>query len=225
MAHAEEPEDRTTHRGHEEHSEHEQHSGWGPDDTGAAAHEGAVRPGSLLVSAVDLTEPAFRRTVVYIIEHNDSGTLGVVLNRPSDAAVVNVLPRWADLAAKPKALFVGGPVKRDAALCLAIVSVGVDVETVAGLRRVDGRIAMVDLDSDPADLQPFVEGIRVFAGYSGWTFGQLDGELARNDWMVTSALASDLLGPARRDLWAAVLRRQPMPLALLATHPIDLDRN
>ena len=177
------------------------------------------------MSAVDLTEPAFRRTVVYIIEHNDAGSLGVVLNRPSDAAVANVLPRWADLAAKPKALFVGGPVKRDAALCLATVRVGVDVDTVAGLRRVDGRIAMVDLDSDPDDLQPFVEGIRVFAGYSGWTFGQLDGELARNDWMVTSALASDLLGPARRDLWATVLRRQPMPMALLATHPIDLDRN
>lgn len=220
VEHAEEPEDRKT-RG-----EHREHGEWVPSETGADAPEGAVvRPGSLLVSAVDLTEPAFRRTVVYIIEHNDSGTLGVVLNRPSDAAVVNVLARWADLAAKPKALFVGGPVKRDAALCLATVRVGVDVDTVAGLRRVDGRVAMVDLDSEPADLQPFVEGIRVFAGYSGWTFGQLDGELARNDWIVTSALASDLLSPTRRDLWATVLRRQPMPLALLATHPIDIDRN
>ena len=70
-----------------------------------------------------------------------------------------------------------------------------------------------------------MEGVRIFAGYSGWTFGQLDCELARNDWIVTSALASDLLGPARRDVWAQVLRRQPMPFALLSTHPIDVDRN
>ena len=84
---------------------------------------------------------------------------------------------------------------------------------------------MVDLDSDPADIGPLVEGVRVFAGYSGWTFGQLEGELDREDWMVLSALPSDVIGPPRIDLWAHVLRRQPMPLALLASHPMDVDRN
>jgi len=170
-------------------------------------------------------EPAFRRTVIYVIEHNDSGSLGVVINRPSDTAIHNVLPQWSNLAARPKALFVGGPVKRDAALCLATLRVGVDIDDVAGLRRVDGRVAMVDLDSDPEQIRPLVEGVRIFAGYSGWTFGQLEGELERNDWMVLSALATDLIGPPRVDVWANVLRRQPLPLAMLATHPIDVERN
>lgn len=200
-SHAEEPEDQT------------------------ASIEQIVRPGSLLVSSVELVEPTFRRTVVYIIEHNDGGSLGVVINRASDTAVQNVLPRWAGLAARPQALYVGGPVKRDSALCLATVRTGVDITGLPGVRRVDGRVVMVDLDSDPADIAPLVEGVRIFAGYSGWTFGQLGGEIERQDWMVVSALASDVIGPPKVDLWAHVLRRQPMPLAMLASHPIDLERN
>ena len=200
-AHAEEPEDQT------------------------AWVEQAVRPGSLLVSSVELVEPTFRRTVIYIIEHNDGGSLGVVINRASETAVQNVLPQWADLAARPRALFVGGPVKRDSALCLATVRTGIDIDGVPGVRRVDGRVVMVDLDSNPADIAPLGECVRIFAVYSGWTFGQLEGELERNDWMVLSALASDVIGPPKIDLWAHVLRRQPMPLAMLASHPIDVERN
>ena len=79
-----------------------------------------VRAGTLLLANTDLLEPTFRRSVIYVVEHNDGGTLGVVLNRPSETAVYNVLPQWAKLAAKPKTMFIGGPVKRDAALCLAL---------------------------------------------------------------------------------------------------------
>nr|WP_245663588.1 YqgE/AlgH family protein [Nocardia inohanensis] len=183
-----------------------------------------VRPGTLLVSATDLTEPAFRRSVVYIIEHNDAGSLGVVLNRPSETPVEDVLPNWADLAAEPDVLFLGGPVKRDAALCLATVKVGTSFQGTKGLRRVDGRVALVDLDSDPERIAPLIEGLRVFAGYAGWTFGQLEGEMDRGDWIVLSALPTDPLA-GRTDLWAQVLRRQPLPLSLLATHPIELERN
>ena len=184
-----------------------------------------VRAGTLLLANVDLLEPTFRRSVIYVVEHNDGGTLGVVLNRPSEMAVYNVLPQWADLVAKPKSMFIGGPVKRDAALCLGILRVGADPAGMAGVRPVAGRIVMVDLDADPDVIATVVEGIRIFAGYSGWTIGQLDGEIERNDWMVLSALPSDVLAQPRVDLWSRVLRRQPLPMAMLATHPIDLSRN
>ncbi|MFD4369280.1 YqgE/AlgH family protein [Rhodococcus sp. NPDC058521] len=195
-----------------------------PEDRTASA-EPIVRPGSLLVSSTELTEPAFRRTVIYMIEHNETGSLGVVVNRPSETALHDVLPQWTSLAARPETLYVGGPVKRDSALCLATLRTGVEIDEVPGLRRVHGRVVMVDLDSDPEAVIPLVEGVRVFAGYSGWTYGQLESELRRDDWMVISALASDVLAPARVDVWAQVLRRQPLPLAMLATHPIDVERN
>lgn len=195
-----------------------------PEDFVApAAHR--VRAGTLLLANTDLLEPTFRRSVIYVVEHNDGGTLGVVLNRPSETAVHNVLPQWADLATKPKTMYVGGPVKRDAALCLATVREGVEPAEVTGLRHIQGRMVMVDLDSDPATIGPLVEGVRIFAGYSGWTIGQLEGEIERDDWIVLSALPSDVLVEPRVDLWARVLRRQPMPMSMLATHPIDLSRN
>jgi putative transcriptional regulator len=184
-----------------------------------------VRPGTLLLANTDLLEPTFRRSVIYVVEHNDGGTLGVVLNRPSETAVYNVLPQWADLATKPKTMFVGGPVKRDAALCLGTLRVGVDPEGLTGLRHVSGRIVMIDLDADPETISAAVEGLRIFAGYSGWTIGQLEGEIERTDWIVLSALPSDVLVEPRVDLWSRVLRRQPLPLALIATHPIELSRN
>jgi putative transcriptional regulator len=195
-----------------------------PEDYVAPAAQ-RVRAGTLLLASTDLLEPTFRRSVIYIVEHNDGGTLGVVLNRPSETAVYNVLPQWSELAGKPKTMFVGGPVKRDAALCLAVLRVGADPEGIPGMRHVAGRMAIVDLDADPDTIAPFVEGVRIFAGYSGWTIGQLEGEIERDDWIVLSALVSDVLVESRVDLWARVLRRQPQPLPLLATHPVDLSRN
>ena len=195
-----------------------------PEDHIAPAAQ-RVRAGTLLLANTDLMEPTFRRSVIYVVEHNDGGTLGVVLNRPSETAVYNVLPQWTKLATKPKTMFVGGPVKRDAALCLATLRAGLQPNDVPGLRHVQGRIVMVDLDGDPDVIAPAVEGVRIYAGYSGWTIGQLEGEIERDDWIVLSALPSDVLVEPRVDLWSRVLRRQPMPLTLLATHPIDVSRN
>lgn len=195
-----------------------------PEDYVAPAAQ-RVRAGTMLLANTDLMEPTFRRSVIYVVEHNDGGTLGVVLNRPSETPVYNVLPQWAKLTTKPKTMFIGGPVKRDAALCLSALRVGIDPNRVPSVRHVSGRMVMVDLDADPDSIAPLVEGVRVFAGYSGWTMGQLEGEIERDDWIVLSALPSDILQVSRVDLWARVLRRQPLPLSLLATHPIDISRN
>jgi len=195
-----------------------------PEDFVAPAAN-RVRAGTLLLANTDLMEPTFRRSVIYVVEHNDGGTLGVVLNRPSETAVYNVLPQWADLVSKPKTMFIGGPVKRDAALCLGSLRIGTDPDGVSGIRHVSGRVVMVDLDADPEMIATAVEGVRIFAGYSGWTIGQLEGEIERDDWIVLSALPSDVLVAPRVDLWARVLRRQPLPLSMLATHPIDVSRN
>ena len=69
-----------------------------------------VGPGALLVAAPGLLDPNFRRTVVYLIEHRERGSLGVVLNRPSEVALHDVLPGWAPLSSRPPSVFVGGPV-------------------------------------------------------------------------------------------------------------------
>ena len=184
-----------------------------------------LAPGSLLVAAPGLLDPNFHRTVVYVIEHREGGSLGVVLNRPSEVAVRDVLPSWAPLSAQPPSVFVGGPVESETALCLAAVRTGHDPAAVNGLVRVRGPVALVDLDADPGALSALLRGLRVFPGYAGWDPGQLHNEVQRGDWIVVPALPDDVLTRKDAGLWGHVLRRQGMPLALLATYPADVRQN
>ena len=184
-----------------------------------------VEAGTLLVAAPALTDPHFARSVVFVIDHRRSGTLGVIINRPSEIAVADVLPGWGPHTSRPHAVFVGGPVEQKTALCLAALRTGQDPARTGGVVAVRGPLALVDLDGDPEALAPRVRGLRVFAGYAGWAGGQLEAELARGDWFVVPALPDDVLAPARYDLWGGVLRRQGVPLALLATHVADVKRN
>lgn len=179
----------------------------------------------LLVAAPGLLDADFRRTVVYVIEHRDRGTLGVVLNRPSEVSLRDVLPSWEPLSSKPRSVFVGGPVEAETALCLAALRAGNDPAALGGLVGVRGPVALVDLDGDPSVLAPRLRCLRVFAGYSGWEAGQLGGEIARGDWIVVPALPDDIVAGHDADLWGRVLRRQGMPIALLATFPADVRRN
>lgn len=186
---------------------------------------GEVEAGSALVAAPGLNDPNFRRTVVLVIEHRESGTLGVVLNRPSDVPVDEVLPLWGAHVSIPQAIYLGGPIEQRAALCVAALPVGVDAERTAGMISVSGPLALIDLGADPEVLAPMLRGLRVFAGYAGWSPGQLDEEIDRGDWIVVPALPEDVLAPPDTDLWGHTLRRQGMPLALLATYPLDLSLN
>lgn len=196
------------------------------DRSGSGVDSGPdVTPGSLLVAAPGLLDPNFHRTVVYVIEHQPHGSLGVVLNRPSDVPVRDVLPSWAALSAQPSSVFVGGPVEGETALCLAAVRTGQDPAAVDGLVSVSGPVALVDLDGDPGVLGPRLRGLRVFAGYSGWDSRQLAAEVGRGDWIVVPALPDDVLTGRDEGLWGHVLRRQGMPLALLATYPSDVRQN
>lgn len=185
----------------------------------------SLERGSALVAAPWLRDPNFHRTVVLIIDHGASGTLGVVLNRPSDVAVRDVLPLWGPHATLPRALYVGGPVQRRAALCVAALPAGVDAELTEGMIKVRGSLALIDLEADPELMAPRLRGLRVFAGYAGWGEGQLAGEISRGDWVVVPALVDDVLAPPDTDLWSQILRRQGMPLALLATYPADPTQN
>src|SRR4051794_25190932 len=105
-----------------------------------------------------------------MIEHNDEGAVGLVLNQPTEAAVVDALPEWAAVAAPPAVAFVGGPVQQqDAVIGLARVRSGaVPVAELDGWQPLLGRIGTVDLGRAPADVSGDLEAVRVFAGYSGW---------------------------------------------------------
>mgnify|MGYP002723241255 FL=1 len=181
-------------------------------------------PGMLLVSAPGKFSPEFARTVVLVLEHDADHALGVVLNRRSEVAVANVMdPAWAELAARPQAVHIGGPVSPESAVGLGVTAAGAPENPY--LNRLANRLVLVDLNASPLDVSDFLDGIRIFAGYAEWAPGQLDDEILRGDWFVTPALPSDVVAPAGADLWGDVMRRQAMPLPLFATFPANLEDN
>jgi putative AlgH/UPF0301 family transcriptional regulator len=183
-----------------------------------------ICPGSLLVAMPALSDPTFAGTVVYVLDHSDSGTLGVVLGRPSQVEIRDVLPGWCDLAVDPGVFHVGGPCETDTALCLATSPAAVGGDSP--LRRVAGDVYLVDLDSDPQELQEQLTGLRVFAGYAGWSPGQLAGEIAEGAWACVPGRPDDVLSQAAGpELWRQVMGRQTGRLAVLSTAPADPSAN
>jgi putative transcriptional regulator len=182
----------------------------------------ASHRGQLLVATPVIGDANFDRTVVLVLEHGDDGALGLVLNRPTDVAVLDPLPEWNGLAAQPSVVFVGGPVEQGAAIGLARARLDDPAE---GWSPVLEGIGTLDLSRDPAELAAGIEQVRVYAGYAGWGPGQLEGELSVDAWLVVNPQPEDILCDHPDTLWNSVLKRQGGDLALLSYCPSDPSSN
>ncbi|MFF7328484.1 YqgE/AlgH family protein [Streptomyces sp. NPDC090306] len=183
--------------------------------------------GRLLVATPALADPNFDRAVVLLLDHDEKGSLGVVLNRPTPVGVEDILENWAGLAGEPGVVFQGGPVSLDSALGVAVVPGGAlgDGRTPLGWRQVHGAIGLVDLEAPPELLASALGSLRIFAGYAGWGPGQLEDELVEGAWYVVESEPGDVSSPAPERLWREVLRRQRSELAMVATYPDDPSLN
>ena len=94
-----------------------------------------------------------------------------------------------------------------------------------GFRPLVGDFGLIDLDADSGPLRSALKGVRVFAGYAGWGYDQLQEEIREGSWFVVPASPTDLLHPEPDTLWRSVLRRQPGELAFVATFPDDPMQN
>jgi putative transcriptional regulator len=180
--------------------------------------------GRLLVATPLLTDPNFDRTVILMLEDNEEGALGLVLNRPSPLEIGEPLPDWADLSATPPVVFVGGPVSRSSVIALARCNDAPEVSEETWT-AVLGPIGVLDLTADATLLHAAIDDVRVFAGYAGWGAEQLVAEIAEGAWFVVEAEPHDATTEDPDDLWRTVLRRQPEPLRRFAHYPPDLSVN
>ncbi|MEX1038300.1 MAG: YqgE/AlgH family protein [Acidimicrobiia bacterium] len=169
--------------------------------------------GKLLVASPMLLEPVFWRAVILLLEDNDDGAFGLILNRESDEMVEAHLPGWGRLAAGTGKIHFGGPVEPAVGLALAPLRPG-DEPVLPGLR-------MVDLEAEP---DSNLTSVRVYSGYSGWAPGQLDAELEEGSWHVVDAAPDDPFDDPREQ-WFRILRRQPGRLAILASYPDNPELN
>jgi putative transcriptional regulator len=182
-----------------------------------------LAPGMLLVATPALLDPNFADTVVLLLDVNDEGAMGVVINRPSAIRIADVLEAWRDAVDEPDVLFQGGPVGVDGAI--AVGRLRDPDDQPVGWREVTTRLGVVDLDAPPQLVDGSLSGLRVFAGYAGWGPRQLEGEIEEGSWYVVSGDDSDAFRHDTTALWRDVLRRQPGMLAWHSTRPVDPDLN
>ena len=171
--------------------------------------------GQLLIASPALLDPNFRRTVVLVTEHTDEGAAGLVLNRPSPTPVVEAVPALEALASDGEQVWVGGPVQPDAVLVL-----GEFLDPDDAAVPLFGSLGFPSLD-EPDEVVPVTTRRRVFAGYAGWGAGQLEDELARDDWIVEPALNDDAFTDDPDALWRDVLRRKGGVYELVSRMPED----
>jgi putative transcriptional regulator len=169
--------------------------------------------GKLLVATPRLLDPNFYRTVILMLQQDEDGTIGIVLNRPTQERVDSHLPEWAGRTADPGLVHYGGPVDPDIAIGVALVADGL-ATGVPGL-------SLVDL-TDPPDKGG--APVRVYSGYSGWGSEQLEGEIAVGSWYVVQASPDDPFDDPEAQ-WNKVLRRQSGFLSLVSTYPHDVSQN
>ena len=179
--------------------------------------------GKLLVATTRTGGAVFRRSVVLVLQHDEAGAQGVVLNHPLHAPVAAVLPSWQEYVTDPPNVFQGGPVALDSAL--GLVTVPGDQPEPMGVRLLFGGLGLIDLDIPPLVVMPGVAGLRIFAGYAGWSNGQLEREISEGGWYVVESEARDPFTPEPHTLWKAVLRRQSGNLAFAASLPDDPSLN
>ena len=172
--------------------------------------------GKLLVASPALVDPNFARAVVLITEHNDEGAMGIVLDRPSDTTVGEVVPQLAEAAGAEAPIYVGGPVQPAAIVVLAEFS---DPAAAAWIVVADVGFASADLET--VELDGVTRRARVYAGYSGWGAGQLEAEMELDSWIVEPPLPAELFPDSPDTLWNDVLARKGGQYALVARMPED----
>ena len=171
--------------------------------------------GKLLLASPVLPDPNFARAVVLITEHSDEGAMGIVLNRPSEAAAAAVLPALEEIA-DGEPLFIGGPVQPEAVVLLAEF---IDPDAAAWIVVAD--VGLAAADTDVAELLPSVRRGRFYAGYSGWGAGQLEAELEQDSWIVEAPIPSELFPDDPESLWSDVLERKGGQYSLISRMPED----
>jgi putative transcriptional regulator len=172
--------------------------------------------GQLLVAAPSLLDPNFQRTVVLVAEHGDDGAMGVVLNRPGELEVSDAAPVLTELVEPGAVVHVGGPVQPT-----GVVIVGQFLHPDRAAVQVFDDVGFVAGEPDFDELPDELRRARVFAGLAGWSPGQLEAEIEREDWIVEPAQPEDVFSEDAFDLWGRVLERKGGQFKLLARMPPD----
>jgi putative transcriptional regulator len=169
----------------------------------AAIGAQAGGPGLLLVAKPDLPDPNFARTVLLVVQDEGGAALGVVLNRPADVSLAQLMDNDPRVARFTEPMYLGGPVERVGlfAVFRADRPPGPALQIADDLWLALRPETVEQLLADPP------AQMRLYAGYAGWARGQLDAEIDRGSWWVLDPDSDVAFRPDTRGLWAELAAR------------------
>ncbi|TAH24531.1 MAG: YqgE/AlgH family protein [Cytophagales bacterium] len=171
----------------------------------------------ILIAEPFMDDPNFSRSVILLCEKNEEGAMGLVLNKPTEILVGDVI---ADLNDFQDKIYIGGPVAQD---------------TVHFIHRYPNRIKgdlplsnglywggnFQDLLSKLFQRLIGIDDIRFFLGYSGWTNEQLDLELQQKAWITTESNVNTIFEQEPKKLWSTLLKNMGGKYKEIANYPLD----
>jgi len=176
-----------------------------------------LQKGRLLLSEPYLADPNFERTVILLTEHNEEGSVGFILNKPSESNVSEVMEDLKGLEAQ---IFIGGPVQQDTLhfihRCGALENA---IELENGIYwggNFEQLVSMVDSG------QFLVSDVKFFLGYSGWSPDQLQEELKLNSWIVSDRVSHKLVFETQPDqMWKKAMHELGGRFSVYSNYPAD----
>lgn len=173
--------------------------------------------GKILISEPFLIDYYFKRSVVLLAEHNDEGSFGLIINKPVDMHLSDILQDFPEFDAP---IYLGGPVKTENLYF---------IHTQGNL--IEGSMKILDglfWGGDIEHIKELItigkinrEDIKFFVGYSGWVPKQLEGELTKNSWLVSNIKASQVMEFNAENMWDEVIKNMGRDYAYWTNFPSD----
>ncbi len=183
-----------------------------------------IEAGTFLIATPSLRDPNFHRTVILICDHDEQGSFGLVVNRPTGIPIKKVFEQLTPPTGEDRSLFFGGPVDQERLFALRRGVPAEDAGDVIG----DGMFLPKDLEGSLDRIGSgldLLQEYRFFVGYSGWSAGQLEAELVEQSWIAVSGIEDLLFETAPEQLWSAALRGLGGEHTLWSMMPPDPDWN
>ncbi|MDA7979987.1 MAG: YqgE/AlgH family protein [Pirellulales bacterium] len=187
--------------------------------------------GQFLIAGKSLRDPNFFKSVVLVVEHNDQGAIGLVVNHPTPVNIAEALGEHMEVPATEEVIYVGGPVSSTALFILhnshvldpdaAKVSQGIFLGSHPNVFEDAVSHHLSGEDSGKTKKLAF----RVFCGCAGWGPGQLEEELARADWLIQPASEDDVFFRVPHEMWESLYQNAMRTESLVPHLPGDPDLN
>ena len=162
--------------------------------------------GKFLVARRGLPDPIFSKAVILLVGYGNDGAMGLIVNRPSKMPLSKLFPAMKGLEKRGDLAYIGGPVEMDRLFLLASAKgrPGKSLKIFDGVYISFDKEALKAMAGDPR------ARFRIYAGYAGWSAGQLESEMARGDWYIVAADAGTIFDRSAESIWPDLIQRAGM---------------